>query len=58
MPKPEMAPLIDDTAKQAMMQAIEAARYQGGTNDKAGNMRNLLRWTSVRTIKENFVPPS
>jgi hypothetical protein len=53
-----MAPLIDDTAKQAMMQAIEAARYQGGTNDKAGNMRNLLRWTSVRTIKENFVPPS
>ena len=28
-----------------------------GTNDKAGSMLNLLRWTSVRTIKETFVPP-
>jgi 1-pyrroline-5-carboxylate dehydrogenase len=28
-----------------------------GTNDKAGSYLNLLRWTSVRTIKENFVPP-
>ncbi|MCF6247911.1 MAG: L-glutamate gamma-semialdehyde dehydrogenase [Desulfobacula sp.] len=28
-----------------------------GTNDKAGSMLNLLRWTSARTIKENFVPP-
>ena len=28
-----------------------------GTNDKAGSMRNLLRWVSARTIKENFVPP-
>ena len=28
-----------------------------GTNDKAGSMLNLLRWTSVRTVKENFVPP-
>ncbi|WP_121957929.1 L-glutamate gamma-semialdehyde dehydrogenase [Petrotoga sp. 9PWA.NaAc.5.4] len=27
-----------------------------GTNDKAGTIINLLRWTSVRTIKENFVP--
>jgi 1-pyrroline-5-carboxylate dehydrogenase len=29
-----------------------------GTNDKAGSMLNLLRWTSQRTIKENFVPPT
>lgn len=29
-----------------------------GTNDKAGSYLNLLRWVSVRTIKENFVPPS
>ena len=29
-----------------------------GTNDKAGSMLNLLRWTSVRTIKETFVPPT
>lgn len=29
-----------------------------GTNDKAGAPMNLLRWTSARTIKETFVPPS
>jgi 1-pyrroline-5-carboxylate dehydrogenase len=28
-----------------------------GTNDKAGSMLNLLRWTTTRAIKENFVPP-
>ena len=28
-----------------------------GTNDKAGSYLNLIRWTSARTIKENFVPP-
>jgi 1-pyrroline-5-carboxylate dehydrogenase len=28
-----------------------------GTNDKAGSALNLLRWTSPRSIKENFVPP-
>ena len=28
-----------------------------GTNDKAGSELNLLRWVSVRTIKENFEPP-
>ena len=27
-----------------------------GTNDKAGSLLNLIRWTSVRTIKETFVP--
>ncbi len=29
-----------------------------GTNDKAGSMANLLRWTSMRSIKENFDPPT
>lgn len=29
-----------------------------GTNDKAGSYLNLIRWTSPRTIKENFVPPT
>ena len=29
-----------------------------GTNDKAGSVWNLLRWTSNRTIKETFVPPT
>jgi len=28
-----------------------------GTNDKAGSILNLLRWTSPRTIKENLDPP-
>jgi 1-pyrroline-5-carboxylate dehydrogenase len=28
-----------------------------GTNDKAGSYLNLLRWTSARSIKENFNPP-
>jgi 1-pyrroline-5-carboxylate dehydrogenase len=26
-----------------------------GTNDKAGSVFNMLRWTSIRTIKETFV---
>jgi 1-pyrroline-5-carboxylate dehydrogenase len=28
-----------------------------GTNDKAGSFLNLMRWTSQRAVKENFVPP-
>ncbi|NJQ03006.1 L-glutamate gamma-semialdehyde dehydrogenase [Streptomyces zingiberis] len=28
-----------------------------GTNDKAGSLQNLLRWTSTRSIKETLVPP-
>lgn len=28
-----------------------------GTNDKAGSAMNLMRWVSVRTIKETFVTP-
>lgn len=28
-----------------------------GTNDKAGSSMNLMRWVSVRTVKENFNPP-
>jgi len=27
-----------------------------GTNDKAGSVANLMRWTSPRSIKETFVP--
>jgi 1-pyrroline-5-carboxylate dehydrogenase len=29
-----------------------------GTNDKAGSAINLLKWTSARSIKETFLPPS
>jgi 1-pyrroline-5-carboxylate dehydrogenase len=28
-----------------------------GTNDKAGSLLNLVRWTSARAVKETFVPP-
>ena len=29
-----------------------------GTNDKAGAPQNLMRWSSTRSIKETFVPPT
>ncbi len=29
-----------------------------GTNDKAGALHNMIRWTSPRAIKENFLPPT
>jgi 1-pyrroline-5-carboxylate dehydrogenase len=29
-----------------------------GTNDKAGSILNLQRWTSPRAVKETFVPPT
>lgn len=29
-----------------------------GTNDKAGAAQNLMRWTSTRSLKETFVPPT
>jgi len=29
-----------------------------GTNDKAGSLFNLVRWTSMRAIKETFDPPT
>ncbi len=28
-----------------------------GTNDKAGSAANLMRWVTMRSIKETFVPP-
>jgi 1-pyrroline-5-carboxylate dehydrogenase len=28
-----------------------------GTNDKAGSLLNLIRWTSPRAVKETFAPP-
>jgi 1-pyrroline-5-carboxylate dehydrogenase len=29
-----------------------------GTNDKAGSILNMMRWSSPRSIKETFVPPT
>jgi 1-pyrroline-5-carboxylate dehydrogenase len=29
-----------------------------GTNDKAGSVFNLIRWASLRTVSETFVPPT
>ena len=31
---------------------------KSGTNDKAGSIFNFLRWVSVRTVKENLLPPT
>ena len=28
-----------------------------GTNDKAGALHNMIRWTSPRAVKENLLPP-
>ncbi|WP_268848860.1 L-glutamate gamma-semialdehyde dehydrogenase [Flavobacterium aestivum] len=39
------------------MQPFGGARASG-TNDKAGSALNLLRWASLRTIKETFVTPT
>jgi len=49
---------INDKSTGAVVgqQPFGGARASG-TNDKAGSMVNLLRWTSLRVIKENFVPP-
>jgi 1-pyrroline-5-carboxylate dehydrogenase len=29
---------------------------KSGTNDKSGSASNLMRWVSVRSIKESFIP--
>ena len=29
-----------------------------GTNDKSGSAINFMRWVSVRTVKESFLPLS
>jgi len=49
---------INDKSTGAVVgqQPFGGARASG-TNDKAGSEYNLIRWTSLRTIKENFVPP-
>lgn len=38
-------------------QSFGGARMSG-TNDKAGSYLNLIRWTSMRSLKENFVTPT
>jgi len=49
---------INDKSTGAIVaqQPFGGARASG-TNDKAGSEYNLIRWTSVRSIKENFMPP-
>ena len=48
---------INDKSTGAVVgqQPFGGARASG-TNDKAGSVFNLMRWTSVRTVKENFLP--
>lgn len=44
------------TAAVVGAQPFGGAR-SSGTNDKAGSLLNLQRWTSLQTIKETFDPP-
>lgn len=44
------------TAAVVNQQPFGGAR-KSGTNDKAGSAANLMRWVSVRSIKETTVPP-
>ncbi|MDX1639804.1 MAG: L-glutamate gamma-semialdehyde dehydrogenase [Balneolaceae bacterium] len=44
------------TAAVVNQQPFGGAR-KSGTNDKAGSAANLMRWLSVRSIKESTVPP-
>jgi 1-pyrroline-5-carboxylate dehydrogenase len=48
---------INDKSTGAVVgqQPFGGARASG-TNDKAGSLFNLIRWTSVRSIKEAFLP--
>jgi 1-pyrroline-5-carboxylate dehydrogenase len=45
------------TAAVVGQQPFGGARASG-TNDKAGSILNMMRWTSPRAIKEAFVPPT
>ena len=45
------------TAAVVNQQPFGGAR-KSGTNDKAGSAANLMRWLSLRSIKESTVPPT
>jgi hypothetical protein len=50
---------INDKCTGAMVgqQPFGGARASG-TNDKAGSLAFMMRWTSVQSIKESFLPPT
>lgn len=45
------------TGAMVGLQPFGGARMSG-TNDKAGGLMNLVRWTSPRTLKETFISPT
>jgi 1-pyrroline-5-carboxylate dehydrogenase len=45
------------TGAMVGLQPFGGARMSG-TNDKAGGIMNLIRWTSPRTLKESFISPT
>lgn len=48
---------INDKPTGAMIDQQPFGGSRGsGTNDKAGSVFNMIRWTSPRVIKENFAP--
>jgi 1-pyrroline-5-carboxylate dehydrogenase len=57
-PLDRINPHINDKTTGAMVNQQPFGGGRGsGTNDKVGFYLSLLRWTSPRTLKENFVPP-
>lgn len=53
---PESVSGLTGTSTVVSQQPFGGSRASG-TNDKAGSMINLLKWTSPRATKELFVPP-
>lgn len=50
---------INDKPTGAMINQQPFGGSRGsGTNDKAGSVFNMIRWTTPRVIKENFAPTS
>ena len=48
----------DKTTGAVVGQQPFGGARKSGTDDKAGSVFNLLRWTSVRTTKECLLPPT
>jgi 1-pyrroline-5-carboxylate dehydrogenase len=47
----------DKTTGSVVSQQPFGGSRKSGTNDKTAYKTNLLRWTSLRAIKETFIPP-
>lgn len=48
----------DKTTGSVVAQSPFGGGRKSGTNDKVGSKPNMLRWINLRSIKENFNPPT